>query len=166
MFQALEMFSTLMKDISTKLDDFMHEIVDCDMGNDPTQTKELLDCQETRSVAVLLVLRLTTCSVSPLSCFNLICYVGVPLRTQMAPFKVALWVLHLSRYKLLPLLPLVSFITINEKIWVSVLSLTSISIVCAIVTLKLMDQFRYCFLPERDFLCGSSKLHNMSHKIQ
>ncbi|XP_073957893.1 guanine nucleotide exchange factor DBS-like isoform X6 [Choristoneura fumiferana] len=45
---ALEMFSTLMKDISTKLDDFMHEIVDCDMGNDPTQTKELLDCQETR----------------------------------------------------------------------------------------------------------------------
>lgn len=26
----------------------MHEIVDCDMGNDPTQTKELLDCQESR----------------------------------------------------------------------------------------------------------------------
>ncbi|XP_047985219.1 guanine nucleotide exchange factor DBS-like isoform X2 [Leguminivora glycinivorella] len=45
---ALEMFSTLMKEISSKLDDFMHEIVDCDMGNDPTQTKELLDCQETR----------------------------------------------------------------------------------------------------------------------
>ncbi|XP_045491774.1 guanine nucleotide exchange factor DBS-like isoform X3 [Colias croceus] len=43
---ALEKFSTLMKEISTKLDDFMHEIVDCDMGNDPTQTKELLDCQE------------------------------------------------------------------------------------------------------------------------
>ncbi|XP_038207584.1 guanine nucleotide exchange factor DBS-like isoform X7 [Zerene cesonia] len=43
---ALEKFSTLMKEISTKLDEFMHEIVDCDMGNDPTQTKELLDCQE------------------------------------------------------------------------------------------------------------------------
>lgn len=37
-----------MKEISSKLDEFMHEIVDCDMGNDPTQTKELLDCQETR----------------------------------------------------------------------------------------------------------------------
>ncbi|CAH2102840.1 unnamed protein product [Euphydryas editha] len=45
---ALEKFSTLMKEISSKLDDFMHEIVDCDMGNDPTQTKELLDCQESR----------------------------------------------------------------------------------------------------------------------
>ncbi|XP_061385710.1 guanine nucleotide exchange factor DBS-like isoform X6 [Danaus plexippus] len=45
---ALEKFSTLMKEISTKLDEFMHEIVDCDMGNDPTQTKELLDCQESR----------------------------------------------------------------------------------------------------------------------
>ncbi|XP_050674224.1 guanine nucleotide exchange factor DBS-like isoform X3 [Leptidea sinapis] len=45
---ALEKFSTLMRDISTKLDEFMHEIVDCDMGNDPTQTKELLDCQESR----------------------------------------------------------------------------------------------------------------------
>ncbi|KAG6446717.1 hypothetical protein O3G_MSEX004564 [Manduca sexta] len=43
---ALEKFSVLMKEISSKLDDFMHEIVDCDMGNDPTQTKELLDCQE------------------------------------------------------------------------------------------------------------------------
>ncbi|XP_013149470.1 PREDICTED: guanine nucleotide exchange factor DBS-like isoform X3 [Papilio polytes] len=49
---ALEKFSTLMKEISTKLDDFMHEIVDCDMGNDPTQTKELLDCQETRYKAL------------------------------------------------------------------------------------------------------------------
>lgn len=39
-----------MKEISSKLDDFMHEIVDCDMGNDPTQTKELLDCQECRLV--------------------------------------------------------------------------------------------------------------------
>lgn len=48
LFQALEKFSTLMKEISSKLDDFMHEIVDCDMGNDPTQTKELLDCQENR----------------------------------------------------------------------------------------------------------------------
>lgn len=48
LFQALEKFSTLMKEISSKLDDFMHEIVDCDMGNDPTQTKELLDCQESR----------------------------------------------------------------------------------------------------------------------
>lgn len=28
----------------------MHEIVDCDMGNDPTQTKELLDSQESRLV--------------------------------------------------------------------------------------------------------------------
>ncbi|KOB78161.1 putative MCF.2 cell line derived transforming sequence-like protein, partial [Operophtera brumata] len=45
---ALEKFSTLMKEISSKLDDFMHTIVDCDMGNDPTQTKELLDCQESR----------------------------------------------------------------------------------------------------------------------
>ncbi|XP_045447310.1 guanine nucleotide exchange factor DBS-like [Melitaea cinxia] len=45
---ALEKFSTLMKEISSKLDNFMHEIVDCDMGNDPTQTKELLDCQESR----------------------------------------------------------------------------------------------------------------------
>ncbi|XP_041975646.1 guanine nucleotide exchange factor DBS-like isoform X3 [Aricia agestis] len=44
---ALEKFSTLMKDISVKLDNFMHEIVDCDMGNDPTQTKDLLNCQET-----------------------------------------------------------------------------------------------------------------------
>ncbi|XP_045524670.1 guanine nucleotide exchange factor DBS-like isoform X2 [Pieris brassicae] len=43
---ALEKFSTLMKEISTKLDEFMHEIVDCDMGNDPAQTKDLLDCQE------------------------------------------------------------------------------------------------------------------------
>lgn len=50
LFQALEKFSTLMKEISSKLDDFMHEIVDCDMGNDPTQTKELLDCQESRLV--------------------------------------------------------------------------------------------------------------------
>ncbi|XP_072946179.1 guanine nucleotide exchange factor DBS-like isoform X2 [Epargyreus clarus] len=49
---ALEKFSTLMKEISTKLDDFMHEIVDCDMGNDPTQTKELLDCQESRYKAL------------------------------------------------------------------------------------------------------------------
>ncbi|GBP44621.1 Guanine nucleotide exchange factor DBS [Eumeta japonica] len=45
---ALENFSTLMKQISLLLDDFMHEIVDCDMGNDPTQTKELLDSQESR----------------------------------------------------------------------------------------------------------------------
>ncbi|CAB3240276.1 unnamed protein product [Arctia plantaginis] len=45
---ALEKFSTLMKEISSKLDEFMHEIVDCDMGNDPTQTKELLDSQESR----------------------------------------------------------------------------------------------------------------------
>ncbi|XP_026320244.1 guanine nucleotide exchange factor DBS-like isoform X5 [Hyposmocoma kahamanoa] len=49
---ALEKFSTLMKDISTKLDNFMHEIVDCDMGNDPTQTKELLDSQESRYKAL------------------------------------------------------------------------------------------------------------------
>ncbi|CAK1601730.1 unnamed protein product [Parnassius mnemosyne] len=49
---ALEKFSTLMKEISSKLDNFMHEIVDCDMGNDPTQTKELLDCQETRYKAL------------------------------------------------------------------------------------------------------------------
>ncbi|XP_068627025.1 guanine nucleotide exchange factor DBS-like isoform X4 [Battus philenor] len=49
---ALEKFSTLMKEISTKLDDFMHEIVDCDMGNDPTQTKDLLDSQETRYKAL------------------------------------------------------------------------------------------------------------------
>ncbi|KAJ0182717.1 hypothetical protein K1T71_002086 [Dendrolimus kikuchii] len=49
---ALEKFSTLMKEISSKLDDFMHEIVDCDMGNDPSQTKELLDCQETRYKAL------------------------------------------------------------------------------------------------------------------
>ncbi|XP_046961599.1 guanine nucleotide exchange factor DBS-like isoform X4 [Vanessa cardui] len=49
---ALEKFSTLMKEISSKLDDFMHEIVDCDMGNDPTQTKELLDCQESRYKAL------------------------------------------------------------------------------------------------------------------
>ncbi|XP_075969433.1 guanine nucleotide exchange factor DBS-like isoform X3 [Anticarsia gemmatalis] len=49
---ALEKFSTLMKEISSKLDEFMHEIVDCDMGNDPTQTKELLDCQETRYKAL------------------------------------------------------------------------------------------------------------------
>ncbi|KAH9631531.1 hypothetical protein HF086_004692 [Spodoptera exigua] len=47
---ALEKFSTLMKEISSKLDEFMHEIVDCDMGNDPTQTKDLLDCQENRRV--------------------------------------------------------------------------------------------------------------------
>lgn len=50
--QALEKFSTLMKDISSKLDDFMRDIVDCDMGNDPTQTKELLDTQESRYVKV------------------------------------------------------------------------------------------------------------------
>lgn len=43
-----------MKEISSKLDNFMHEIVDCDMGNDPTQTKELLDSQETRSVFIAL----------------------------------------------------------------------------------------------------------------
>ncbi|XP_049873150.1 guanine nucleotide exchange factor DBS-like isoform X2 [Pectinophora gossypiella] len=49
---ALEKFSTLMKEISSKLDDFMHEIVDCDMGNDPSQTKELLDSQETRYKAL------------------------------------------------------------------------------------------------------------------
>ncbi|CAH0724629.1 unnamed protein product, partial [Brenthis ino] len=49
---ALEKFSTLMKEISSKLDEFMHEIVDCDMGNDPTQTKELLDCQESRYKAL------------------------------------------------------------------------------------------------------------------
>ncbi|XP_026497163.1 guanine nucleotide exchange factor DBS-like isoform X2 [Vanessa tameamea] len=49
---ALEKFSTLMKEISSKLDDFMHEIVDCDMGNDPTQTKELLECQESRYKAL------------------------------------------------------------------------------------------------------------------
>ncbi|KAJ2947678.1 hypothetical protein O0L34_g9443 [Tuta absoluta] len=49
---ALEKFSTLMKEISSRLDDFMHEIVDCDMGNDPTQTKELLDTQESRYKAL------------------------------------------------------------------------------------------------------------------
>ncbi|XP_069362946.1 guanine nucleotide exchange factor DBS-like isoform X3 [Maniola hyperantus] len=49
---ALEKFSTLMKEISSKLDDFMREIVDCDMGNDPTQTKELLDSQESRYKAL------------------------------------------------------------------------------------------------------------------
>ncbi|CAH2989559.1 unnamed protein product [Chilo suppressalis] len=49
---ALDKFSTLMKEISVKLDNFMHEIVDCDMGNDPTQTKELLDCQESRYKAL------------------------------------------------------------------------------------------------------------------
>ncbi|XP_035444630.1 guanine nucleotide exchange factor DBS isoform X2 [Spodoptera frugiperda] len=49
---ALEKFSTLMKEISSKLDEFMHEIVDCDMGNDPTQTKDLLDCQENRYKAL------------------------------------------------------------------------------------------------------------------
>ncbi|KAG7310761.1 hypothetical protein JYU34_003572 [Plutella xylostella] len=49
---ALEKFSTLMKEISSKLDDFMHEIVDCDMGNDPTQTKDLLDSQEDRYKAL------------------------------------------------------------------------------------------------------------------
>ncbi|CAG9796804.1 unnamed protein product [Diatraea saccharalis] len=49
---ALDKFSTLMKEISGKLDNFMHEIVDCDMGNDPTQTKELLDSQETRYKAL------------------------------------------------------------------------------------------------------------------
>ncbi|XP_026759073.2 guanine nucleotide exchange factor DBS-like isoform X4 [Galleria mellonella] len=49
---ALEKFSTLMKEISSKLDHFMHGIVDCDMGNDPSQTKDLLDCQESRYKAL------------------------------------------------------------------------------------------------------------------
>ncbi|XP_012551107.1 guanine nucleotide exchange factor DBS isoform X2 [Bombyx mori] len=57
---ALEKFSTLMKETSTKLDDFMHEIVDCDMGNDPTQTKELLDCQGTRYKALKSELSIAT----------------------------------------------------------------------------------------------------------
>lgn len=45
---ALEKFSTLMKEISSHLDEFMHEIVDCDLGNDPDQTKELLSTQGSR----------------------------------------------------------------------------------------------------------------------
>ncbi|XP_053614201.1 guanine nucleotide exchange factor DBS-like isoform X2 [Plodia interpunctella] len=49
---ALEKFSIMMKENSGKLDNFMHEIVDCDMGNDPSQTKELLDSQETRYKAL------------------------------------------------------------------------------------------------------------------
>lgn len=52
-----------MKEISSKLDNFMHEITDCDMGNDPTQTKELLDTQENRSVQLYLLISASNKSI-------------------------------------------------------------------------------------------------------
>lgn len=41
-----------MREVSSHLDIFMRDIVDCDLGNDPQQTRELLESQGSKLVYI------------------------------------------------------------------------------------------------------------------